>query len=113
LRLSESRYVVFADIDVIHSDKTYSQCVRFLRENPYFNFCTIPVAYLTEQFSSMLLDQSISTAEAIEIVRKSLILSFRSPTGSISSQFLSSFAPASSMLLVRRNLLFNVGLFSE
>lgn len=106
----KTEYVIFEDIDLIHTNDFYKNLnneISVLEVGP-FNFLSIPVAYLSKDYSENIIDNGLD----ISFVKKNIdfILNFESCEN---NDILQHFIHMSSLIVTKLNTLFFVGGFDE
>lgn len=106
----ETAYVIFEDIDLLHTCDFYKNLnneISVLESSP-LNFLSIPVAYLSKDYSEKIMDNVLD----ISFVKNNIdfMLNFESCEN---NEFLQHFIHMSSLIVTKLNTVFFVGGFDE
>lgn len=108
---SSSEWICFEDADLAYPSDFYQRMIRelaLLDETP-FNFFTVPAIYLSSQQTQRVFSNGVD-AEYDRAVSAALL---ESPRGSESNKAIQHYAPASSVIALRRKTALYAGGFDE
>lgn len=108
---ANSEWICFEDADLAYPSDHYQRLIEeceLLSRSP-FNFLTVPVIYLTKQASERVHEVGIDNLKS-EYVSAAL---FENPLGGETGEVVQSFAPASSVIAVRKSIALAAGAFDE
>jgi len=115
IRAARAEHILFEDLDVLHPSDFYGRMLGYARapRATFHNFVTVPVAYLQPGPTAEIEAGRIDIDGAVMRVREAMLSAHFDDAGRVRNAVIESFAPASAILLVRRSILFGVGLFDE
>lgn len=110
IHAAKTEFIIFEDFDLIQDLYFYKNIrINFLNKwnNIPLNFISIPVAYLSENFSSHIVNGEIEIDNITSIIKDAL--SFNTDI----SEYIDNYVPQSSVLILKKSLALFIGLFDE
>lgn len=110
IKAAKTEFIIFEDIDLIQ-DLHFYENIRTQLLNKWnnipFNFVSIPVAYLSRDLSTKIINEEVNIGDVCDIIKNALSFNYDV------DKYIDHYIPQSSVLILKRTLALFVGGFDE
>ena len=112
LQAAQSEFIYFDDADLVYTEAFFQSLLNQLKliDRTPFNFFSLPTIYLTEAGSGQVIANNVVDTIYPRVLQALLL---EDPKGGPANEMIESYAPASGVLVLRRDLALQLGGYDE